>query len=261
MIRRCVLCLPVSLLLCAIASRPAPAATQNWGDFVGDTVMYLSVTELNGEPALLFDEPSIVNDTLEFDPVNFYSEVDPGPGVDLTTSQMSMTIMAQPGYWLDNLMATELGRYSLVGLPGALGEAAVQGSFFFNVLEVNGAAVADGPAGTVSMQFTSGGGPDGGQYELPGDAGTLVPWEGKAFIDIGSAMDASRYAGQNATKVRLTFINSLSTIADANASAFIRKELIGSVSIQTNVIPEPGSVVLALLAGAPLAYVAVRRRK
>jgi hypothetical protein len=247
-------------LVCALATMRAPAATQNWGDFIGDTVMYLSVTELNNEPNLLFSMPSVVGDTLEFDPVNFFSEVDPGPGVNITDSELSTIIMAKPGFFVENLAISEAGDYSLIGLPGALAEANVGAAFFFSVLEVGGTAVANGPAGVVSMQFTTGGGPNGGEFSLPGDAGAAVPWQGSAFIDIAAAMAASPYAGQNATKVRLTFDNSLSTIADANASAFIKKKVIGGLTIRTNV-PEPGSVLLALLAGVPLALVAVRRQK
>jgi hypothetical protein len=260
MSRRCVFCLPISFLVCALATMPAPAATQNWGDFIGDTVMYLNVTELNGEPNLLFSMPSVVGDTLEFDPVNFFSDTDPGPGVDITDSELSTVIMSKPGYFIENFMVSEAGDFSLIGLPGALAEANVGAAFFFTVLEVDGAAVANGPSGVVSMQFTTGGGPNGGEFSLPGDAGVAVPWQGTAFIDIASAMAASPFSGQNATKVRLTFDNSLSTIADANASAFIKKKVIGGLTIQTNV-PEPGSVMLALVAGVPLALLAAGRRK
>lgn len=258
--RRCVFCLPVSLLLFALATTPAPAATQNWGDFVGDTVMYLDVTELNGEPNLLFSAPSVSGDTLEVDPVNFLSETNPGPGIDITDSELSTTIMSKPGYFIENLMVSEAGDYTLAGLPGALAEASVGAAFFFTVLEVDGVLVPDGPAGVVNMQFTTGGGPNGGEFSLPGDAGTAVPWEGSAFIDVADAMANSSYAGQNATKVRLSFDNTLSTIADDNASAFIKKKVIGGLTIQTN-IPEPGSVVLGLMAGAPLALAVIRRRK
>lgn len=259
MSRRFVFCLPVSFLVCALATMRAPGATQNWGDFIGDTIMYLDVTELNGEPNLLFSMPSVVGDTLEFDPVNFFSEVDPGPGVNITDSQLSTVVMANPGYFIDNFLISEAGDYSLTGLPGALAEANVGAAFFFTVLEVDGAAVGNGPSGVVNMQFTTGGGPNGGEFSLPGDAGVAVAWEGTAFVDIAAAMAASPFAGQNATKVRLTFDNSLSTIAAANASAFIKKKVIGGLTIRTNV-PEPGSVMLALLAGAPLACIAFRRR-
>jgi len=259
MSRRCVFCLPISFLVCALATMPAPAATQNWGDFIGNTVMYQNVTELNGEPNLLFSMPSVVGDTLEFDPVNFFSEMNPGPGVDITHSELSTTIMASPGFVIENLMIQEAGDYTLVGPPRGFAKASVSATFFFNVLEVDGVAVANGPSGVVNMQFTTGAGPNGGQFSLPGNA-VAVPWQGTAFIDIAAAMAASPFSGQSATKVELVFDNSLSTIADAASSAFIQKKVIGGLTIQTNV-PEPGSVMLALVAGVPLTLLAVRRRK
>jgi hypothetical protein len=245
-------------MVCALATATARGATQNWGDFVGDTVTYLDVTELNGEPNLLFSMPSVVDDTLEIDPVNFFSDTDPGPGVDITDSQLSTTIVANPGFFIENLMISESGDYTLIGLPGAFAEASVGAAFFFTVLEIDGVAVFNGPSGVVNMQFTTGGGPNGGEFSLPGDAGAAVPWEGSAFIDIAAAMAASPFAGQSATSVRLSFDNTLATIADANASAFIKKKIIGGLTIQTNV-PEPGSVALALLAAIPLALVARRK--
>jgi hypothetical protein len=250
----------VSLLLCAFTATPTPAATMNHGDFVGDTVMFLDVTETNGEANLLFSAPSVVGDTLKVDPNNFFSQVSPGPGADITESQLSMTVMGQGAFFIENLRIREQGDYTLIGLPGALGQASAGASLFFEVLEVNGVAVGGGPTGSVNMQFTTGSGPNGGEFNLPADAGTNVVWEGEAFLDIASAMASSPFAGQNATKVRVQFNNSLATFADANAAAFIKKKVISGLTVQTN-IPEPGSIALALLSAIPLAAVALRRRK
>ena len=261
MSRRCVLfCLPVSLLLCAVAASPAPAATMNHGDFVGNTVMYLQVTELNGEPNLLFSAPSVVGDTLKVDPVNFFSEAGGGVGADIVDSELNMVVMGKPGFFIQNLQISEAGDHTLIGAPGALGQAQVGASLFFEVLEIDGVAVAGGPNGSVNMQVSTGSGPNGGIYSLPGDGGTNIIWEGSAFLDIAAAMAASPFAGQNATKVRIEYENTLSTFADPTAAAFIKKKVISGLTIQTN-IPEPGSVALALVACLPLVAVAIRRRK
>jgi hypothetical protein len=261
MSRRCLFCIPVSLLVSALAAMPVAAATINHGNFIGDTVTYLNVTEFNAEPGPLFSVPTVSGDTLEFDPVNFFSAANPGAGVDITDSELSTTIVADSGFFIENMLIHEAGDYTLTGVPGAFASANVGAAFFFQVLAVDGVAVGDGPVGSVSMQFTSGSGPNGGEFStLTGDTGVSLPWEGTAFIDITSAMDASPYAGQDATSVRVVYENTLSTVAAANASAFIKKKVIGGLTIQTN-IPEPGSVVLALLAGVPLVAVALRRRR
>jgi hypothetical protein len=260
MSRRCLYCLPVSLLLFAAAASPAPAATQNWGDFVGDTVTYLQVTEANGEANLLFSQPSVVGDTLKVDPVNFFSEAGGGVGADIVDSELNMTVVGKPGFFIQNMQISEAGDFTLIGAPGALAQAQVGASLFFEVLEVDGVAVGGGPSGSVNMQVTTGSGPNGGIYSLPGDSGTNVIWQGTAFLDIAAAMAASPFAGQNATRVRVEYENTLSTFAGANAASFIKKKVISGLTIQTN-IPEPGSVALALVACIPLVVVAARRRK
>jgi hypothetical protein len=248
-------------VLCAVAAHLAPAATMNHGDFVGDTVMYLQVTELNSEPNLLFSAPSVVGDTLKIDPVNFLSEAGgAGPAADITDSELNMVVMGQSGFFIQNLQISEAGDYTLIGAPGALAQAQVGASLFFEVLEINGVAVANGPSGNVNMQVTTGSGPNGGMYSLPGNVGTNVVWEGSAFLDIAAAMAASPFAGQNATKVRIEYENTLSTFADPTAAAFIKKKVISGLTIQTN-IPEPGSIALALVGCLPLVAMAIRRRK
>jgi len=220
------------------------AATMNYGDFAGATVVYNDVTEANSEPNLLFSTPTVVGDSLEFDPVNFFADVDPGPGSQITDSEISTVVEALPGFFIDNLQISEEGDFTLTGLPGAFGVAQVGAAFFFEVLAVDGVLVGDGPIGHVNMQFTTGAGPNGGEYSLPGDAGAAVPWSGTAFLDIAAALNASPYAGQRATSVRLSFDNALVAAADGNASAFIKKKQIGGIIIRTN-IPEPSTLVLA----------------
>jgi hypothetical protein len=109
------------------------------------------------------------------------------------------------------------------------------------------------------MQFTSGSGPNGGQFSLPGDQGNATVWQGSAFLDIDAAMNASAYAGQRATSIRLSFDNSLAAAAGADASAFIKKKEIGGIIIRTN-IPEPSTFALLGLALGSIGIVVMRRR-
>jgi hypothetical protein len=237
--------LPASLAL---------AASMNYGDFMG-----ASVTYRNSEPNLLFSAPSVVGDTLEFDPVNFFAEVDPGPGSDITDSEINTIVEAKPGFFIDNIQISEEGDFTLEGVPGAFGHAGVGAAFFFEILGVNGVLVGDGPIGFASMQFTTGSGPNGGMFMLPGDAGNTVPWIGTAFLDINAALAASPYAGQRATSVRLSFDNTLSAAADDNASAFIKKKEIGGIIIRTN-IPEPSTLAIVGLVIGATSIVVMRRK-
>jgi hypothetical protein len=250
----------VAAIFCALFAVNSPAATMNYGDFMGATITYHDVTEENGEPTLLFSAPSVVGDTLEFNPVNFLAEIDPGPGAEIVDSTIVTVLEAKPGFFINNIEISELGDYTLIGLPAAFAQAEVGAAFFFEVLAVDGVLVGDGPTGSVNMLFTSGAGPNGGEFSLPGDACTAVAWEGTAFLDIDAVMAASPYAGQSATSLRLTFDNTLAVAADANASAFIKKKEIGGIIIRTN-IPEPTTIALvASLAVGACGIVVMRRR-
>ena len=259
MSRRFVFAALTAAVFAALPAFSVLAASMNYGDFVGDSVTYRNVTESNSEPNLLFSAPTVVGDTLEFDPVAFFAEVDPGPGSDITDSEINTIIEAQPGFFIDNIQITEEGDFTLTGLPGAFGHAGVGAAFFFEVLGVDGVLVGDGPIGFASMQFTTGGGPNGGQYMLPGDAGNTTPWIGTAFLDINAALAASPYAGQRSTSIRLSFDNTLSAAADENASSFIQKKEIGGIIIRTN-IPEPSTLAMVGLVIGAAATVVMRRK-
>jgi hypothetical protein len=258
MSRRCLCAAVAAAVFSPLFASAALAASMNYGDFVGASVVYRNVTESNSEPNLLFSTPTVVGDTLEFNPVNFFAEVDPGPGSDITDSEIHTVVDAQPGFFIDNIQISEEGDFTLVGIPGAFGHAGVGAAFFFEVLAVDGVLVGDGPIGFASMQFTTGSGPNGGQYNLPGDAGT-APWIGSAFLNINAALAGSPYAGQRATSVRLSFDNTLSAAADQNASSFIKKKEIGGIIIRTN-IPEPSTLAMAALAACAAATVIMRRK-
>ena len=65
------------------------SATIIYGDFVGDTVMYLDVTESNATDEQKFGAPNIFGDQLDFNPMNFRAQSD-GAAV-IEDSQLNMT--------------------------------------------------------------------------------------------------------------------------------------------------------------------------
>ena len=98
---------------------------------------------------LLFSAPSVSGDTLEFDPVNFEVDVNPGPGVETLNSELHTVVEAKPGFFINNVFIAEVGDYTLVGLPGAFAHASVGAAFHFGVLAIDGSLVGDGPIGSV----------------------------------------------------------------------------------------------------------------
>ncbi len=244
-------CLSLGTLL--LIAAPAAAATMNYGNFAGDDFTYLNVTEENGEPNLLFTAPAVVGNSLVFSPDNFFSEVDPGPGAEIVDSQITTRIVAMAGQSLNNIFVEEAGDFTLVGLADDFAEASVGAAFFVTVTSVDGVPIANGPERRQNMQFTSGGGDNGGEYSLPGDAGTGVIWNGSVLIDVASLLP-----GENITGVRLSFDNTLTTLSgSATASAFIKKKINSGIIITPN-IPEPSTIAMCLLG---LVAVVARRGK
>lgn len=260
--------------ICALASlgiaftlvaHSANAGTFMWGDLsdpAGD-VMYLDVTENHAEanPNPFFDQhpddggPDVVGNQIMFDPQNFLAgstsgSPDPDNFVD---SQMSTTIMAKPGKGITGITVQEAGDFSLGGAPGGSASAMIGAAFFMTILEVDGAPITP-IADNKPMTFTG-----GGSYSRPADDGLAQIWEGTIDYDLVAILADNNVPG-TATKVSLTFDNSLFTSSDATSFAFIKKKEIGGgvmVDISTNNIPEPATVALAAL--SLVGMVATRR--
>lgn len=244
------------LVIATFCSQPTFAGMFTWGDLedpAGD-IMFLDVTEDNAFAAPLFDEdpnvgsPDVIGNQISFNPQGFQSQSS-GGGPNLIDSTLTTTLMAKPGKTIQNFRLSELGDYSLGGLPGGDAIAQVGAPFFWTILEIDNVANPQ-PVQSTNMIFTTGGGPNGGEYARGGDDGTGVIWEGEVFIDLAAYLDSENIAG-DVTKVRIRFNNTLQTASDSGSNAFIKKKEAGGVIITGN-IPEPSTVVLAGLAGIGL---------
>jgi hypothetical protein len=233
----------VAILAISLAGATAYAGTFSWGDYVGDDVMYLDVTENNEEATALFAPmpgvggPIVSGNSLHLDPQNFSAQ-----GTELIDSTLSTVIMAAPGQGITDINIAELGDYSLGGLLGGQASAEVGAAFFWTVLEIDNAAVNLATQAT-NLILGTGSGPNGGRYDRPGDDGTAIIWNGAANIDLSGYLDSIDLGGK-VTKVRLTFDNTLQTSADDVSNAFIKKKSI-DIDVHTeNCIPEPTAAML-----------------
>jgi len=250
----------VALVALGLSQTTAIAGTFHWGDIAGDDVVFVDVTENNNLANSVFAPmpgtggPIGVGNSLHLDPQGFASQ-SANNSADVIDSTLSTTIMAAPGATIDDITITELGDYSLSGLAGGQASAEVGAAFFWTVLEVDNVAVSL-PVQATNLILGSGSGPNGGIYSRPLDDGAAVIWNGAASIDVTGYLSGQQIDG-SATKVRLTFDNTLLTAADDVSTAFIKKKSI-DIDINTTV-PEPTTALLMGLALA-IATCAGRRR-
>lgn len=232
---------------------PVSAVPINYGDFSGTTVMFSQVTEDSGtDPTPLFGAPTVSGDALDFNPVSFNSSSTGAAGTDITDGTLTLMMMSHAGNFIDQIEFDEAGDFTLSGLSGNA-FASVTATFFLDIVEVDGLAITPVNIST-AMVFS----PSGGDWSLLADGpGPLVngPWSGFLNVDITQALiDNNIPYDVGATKVFVTFDNTLTTLSEAGTSAFIAKKDVGGVGI--TVTPEPAS--LGLLALGALAIMGRR---
>lgn len=233
--------LSLAALLWLLAPLPASAVPVLYGDFVGDGFMLLDVMEdSDTDPTPLFGAPQLMNGTmLEFSPMSFDSSAQNGTA-DITNATLSATVMASPGLFIEQIVISEGGDYTLMGLSGEA-TAAAGGTAFLDllVLELNGMPVD--PINVVRpFEFA----PSGGMFELS-DEGIVMDalWSGGVSIDLVAAVAQAGFPGARVTKLDLVINNTLATASQMGTAAHIQKKDFETV-VATAVIPEPGTLFL-----------------
>ncbi len=226
---------------------PASAAPINYGDFIGTTVDFLQVTEdstTDPLPPALYGTPTVSGDSLDFNPISFNASATGTGGTDTTDGILTMMMLAHPGQFIDTIQFDEAGDFTLAGLAGNA-SVSVTANFTVDILEVDGAAIA--PINIITaMTFT----PSNGDFDLINDGpGPLVngTWAGMLMVDINQSLIDNNIPFINgATKLSISFDNTLTATSEDGTSAFISKKDVGGVGI--TVIPEPATLGL-LIAG------------
>jgi hypothetical protein len=231
-------------LFFAPASR---AASIVHGNFSGTTVDYLQVTESSiTDPVPLFGAPTPAGDALAFNPTSFGSSSSGAGGADTTDGQLTCDIMSKSGFAIHKIIFNEAGDYTLNGAGGTTNtNANVGASFFMQVVELNGVSVA--PILLFgNMTFA----PSGGTFDFVNDPhGPAAIWTGNATFDIDALLAAQSVVGQ-ATKIRFSMDNVLTTSSEAGTSALIKKKVTNGVTITVDTnVPEPTSLAIFALGG------------
>lgn len=239
------------------------AAAINYGDFGGNTVDYLQVTEdsNSGDTPPLFGAPSVTGDSIDFNPVGF-SASSAGVGSDLTDGNLKFDVKSDQGFAIKNISFAEAGDTGMAGVGTDGTSTSVSANVFINIKEVDGA-----PINVVALATQLAMSPSGGTFGLATDGGGnpffVSPWSGSLLVDINQALiDNNIPFNLGATLISVNIDNTLSASSEAGTTAFIAKKDFGGLSVTVNKpgggeIPEPSTIALLALG---LAAACVGRR-
>lgn len=269
-------------LMASLAAARLAGANQFYGDFSGVTIKYLGVNEVDSQ----IIGPPIVNST----PLQLFGPPTPPPPLsnDLSFDQMSFSVLVANGQFelqdgkltmdiiptvpeliIHSFLFAEGGGWRVFGPNGsALAEATLLFNDF-RITETNGIPLVTpiivNPSFTVSSVVQSGIAnvfPSTGDITFTSAGGNGVgTWNIAAFFDIDAALAAANRSGELVTRIKVALDDQLLGVTQEeeglSLAAIDKKHFI--ISTNANFIPEPSTLVLGILAGLGLAFVARRR--
>lgn len=240
-----------AILLGALAFTGTSRADIVYGDFSGTTVDYINVKE---DDKGFFGSPIISGDTLAFNPVGFEAESNDG-GITAADGTLAFTIDAKPGNVIDAFEVSESGFYTLLSFQLGAGTdltrvVAIVG-ITINVLEVDNTPLGGGEQFSQNVTFAD--------YNLLDDGTAILqPWSGDYTFDVSAALAGANIDGA-ATLVNVTIDNTLYAISEDGTYSYIDKKAFNAFAV--TVVPEPGTLALAMLGGTMMFYGRFRRHR
>ncbi len=260
---RCRGSVPLLLIAAAVAAVLPCTGYANpitYPDIDADTVIFKAPTESSGtDPTPLYGQPLAFGDTLDLGPLNLGASAN--NSVDITDGQFSTNIWAKDTFFIESIMVSEAIDYTMLGLGGSLAQVDVFAPVFITILEVDGAPIAGGPVlANFEIPFTPA--PLNGNEYVFGSDPDSQSLLGELEIDIAAILAAENINGL-ATKVAYRSANTLSAAAGPaaaggpSAAATISKRR-SLITVDTGIIPEPTTGLLALLSMAGYAGMRLR---
>ena len=252
-------CVVAALVALAMFANDVTAITM-YPDVMGDTVWYRDISENTksvGDPEPLYGPPTTLGDVLDFNPNNFDFVASSNTSlVDTTDGALSLMIEAKPGYILDTICLEESGLVTLFTLDGDP-FASVTGLVELTINEVDNAVMPINLPGVIPT-FT----PSNGDFQHSVDAAGPqfnAAWQGLTKFNLYDQLDERQIDYEfGVTKVTLKIDNFLLAAASGEGSlaSIDKKEFM--ITTETDLIPEPATLTMALIAG--IGVLQMRRR-
>jgi hypothetical protein len=240
------LLLGVAFILLAAICPPSFSASINYGDFAGNTVTFIDVTESSDDPLPLYGAPTVSGDSLSFSPQQFLAKSEFGvPVSDTTDGQLTFMIKADGGQAVTNISFEEGGALSVTGLSTATNDTYVDVSAvgYVTVTEIDGVGV-DPVAIPIGLIFDFGVGGNGTWRRVAEGSVSGFLWNGLQALDITQELiDRGKVVQIGATKLTINLDNILFAQSEPVGSARIDKKLFLEITTSTP-IPEPSCLVL-----------------
>lgn len=259
--------LGIALLLCSAAALPSFAATINYGDFDGTSVMFLDVTEESDKPLPLYGAPTVVGNSLFFSPQQFKaSSVNNVPPNDRTDGHLTFMVMSKNlGGAMTQISFDESGAFTVAGFLASNTDdtyAEATGTGTLTVLEIDGSAVIPF---LIPIDLTVAFDPNGpgapvvtNRWRFLSEGAATGRWDGNQLLDIKqSLINGGRQVNVGATKIAINFDNILVAQSEPLGRADIDKKLFLEI---TTVVPEPATIAMLAFALIGLAYGRFGRR-
>ncbi len=229
------------LIIGFLAADVVHAMTIFYSDFVGDSVVFVDVTEDTGDEShALFGMPSIQGNLLDFDPTSFAAGASSVTGTsesDGVDGHLAFSVrLMDESVFISGLFFRAAGDYALAGLGSVLAEASVETIVRYTIDEVDGVPITP-VMGSSNLTFT------------PGDSFRLPPpgagsWSGFLNVDPVSLLQANNIDG-SATKIEVSLDNIMSASASDGGSAAIAKK---DFQVFVLIEPEPAGALMMILA-------------
>jgi hypothetical protein len=229
------LCLAVAALFAmTLYSSSAQAGTVSFDDIV-------QTTQTPGDPDDLYGTPDTsIPNKLSFPHPNAFAATAVGSGgVDVTDGFLTFTVNADPGTWATGISLVESGSWSLI--PEESNSAGVRGNGSIRVTEVDGLPAA-GPI--FPILFSE----DFDQSNTPPDSQNWVGGFAQGFGSVNGRV----------TAFEVSMDNRLFAISEGGFSFIDKKNI--TFMVRTEMVPEPSTALLGVMAFSGLGLIAARRR-